>query len=74
MFQRIKKNHGPDFEIPLSLRKLGGMTSEEEEDAPTCDYCLKSSSLRSQHEGLLTCKECKATGKYVGQLWTLFLY
>lgn len=38
--------------------------NSDDEEASICDYCLKATSSASFSEGLLTCKECKATGTF----------
>ncbi|OWF52006.1 Histone acetyltransferase KAT6B [Mizuhopecten yessoensis] len=55
--KKFRKTHGPDFETQSHKKK----NSSDDEEASICDYCLKATSSASFSEGLLTCKECKAT-------------
>ncbi|XP_069126002.1 histone acetyltransferase KAT6B-like [Argopecten irradians] len=55
--KKFRKTHGPDFETQSVKKK----NSSDDEEASICDYCLKATSSASFSEGLLTCKECKAT-------------
>lgn len=63
LFQKFKKTHGPDFEDPMTYRKVSGKDGSKDEDV-TCDFCSRTakSNREGRPEPLLTCKDCNAKG------------